>query len=420
MTMHVKVRDLHPNPFRHMDRYPIRREKVDALRESLRKTGFWDNVVARQQDGQVQIAYGHHRLVALQEEYGPDRDVNVILRDLDDAQMLQIMANENMEEWGSSVWVEMETVAAVIQAYDEGKIELDKPSAHTVQGLFQTPLKQTYSAATVADFLGWHDPSGRPSYKVATAIEALDLIARGVLADADFAGLGTTQARAVVEQARRAWRDSVAGQAERAAKEAAKVEADAAKQRERFEAEQQRQEQAAARAKDEAARAEANRKRIAAEREAEQARQREEEARHRATAQRERAAEQSPRGREEAARVGRHVGELLRSGKRGHQEAEKTADEVMPERDTVFRRMDDHALAVARTANKLLAGDEFGKKVEELVRFIDQLTPQRRVDLVVNLREAAGRLEAAARRFEGGDVNGSHRGAAPALAALIG
>ena len=42
-----RVGDIQPNPFRHLDRYPIKREKVEALRESLRSTGFWDNVVAR-------------------------------------------------------------------------------------------------------------------------------------------------------------------------------------------------------------------------------------------------------------------------------------------------------------------------------------------------------------------------------------
>src|SRR5438309_6864315 len=93
------IKDIKANPFRHIARYPSRREKIIALRESLRKTGFWDNVVARARDGKAELAYGHHRLVALKDEYGPNHKVNLIIRDLDDEHMIQIMARENMEEW---------------------------------------------------------------------------------------------------------------------------------------------------------------------------------------------------------------------------------------------------------------------------------------------------------------------------------
>jgi len=43
---------------------------------------------------------------------------------LDDADMLRIMARENMEEWGTVATIEHETVRAVIDAYAAGKIEL--------------------------------------------------------------------------------------------------------------------------------------------------------------------------------------------------------------------------------------------------------------------------------------------------------
>jgi ParB-like chromosome segregation protein Spo0J len=122
------IKDIKANPFRHIARYPIRREKVAALRESLRKTGFWDNVVARAKDGKAEIAYGHHRLVALKEEYGPNHKVELIIRKLDDEAMIQIMARENMEEWGTSASVEQETIRAVVEAYGEGLITLPSVS----------------------------------------------------------------------------------------------------------------------------------------------------------------------------------------------------------------------------------------------------------------------------------------------------
>src|SRR5262245_24310269 len=99
-----KLKDIKPNPFRHIERYPIKPEKVAALRESLRTTGYWGNIVARLMNGTAEIAYGHHRLNAMREEYAkePDKEISLLIQDLDDEAMLQIMARENMEEWGTS------------------------------------------------------------------------------------------------------------------------------------------------------------------------------------------------------------------------------------------------------------------------------------------------------------------------------
>jgi hypothetical protein len=105
----------------------VDRGKVDALKASIRSTSFWGNVVARKVGRRAQLAYGHHRKVALDETYGPDHEVDLIVRDLDDATMLRIMANDNMEEYGTNPQVEQETVRAVVLAYADGAIELDKP-----------------------------------------------------------------------------------------------------------------------------------------------------------------------------------------------------------------------------------------------------------------------------------------------------
>src|SRR5881392_1032941 len=116
--MKFKIEDIQSNPFRHLEHYPIRRDKVEALIRSINTTGFWENVVGRLiDDGKAQLAYGHHRHLALQELYPPDHEVDLIIRDLDDTAMLRIMAAENQEEWGTSALVEFETVYAVVQAY---------------------------------------------------------------------------------------------------------------------------------------------------------------------------------------------------------------------------------------------------------------------------------------------------------------
>jgi len=109
--MKVQVKDLKPNPYRNMDKYPVDRMKVDALKASISETTFWDNIVARQQNGSYQIAYGHHRLIALQELN--IKKVDIPVRKLDNSTMVRIMANENMEYWKFDDAVKIETIRAV-------------------------------------------------------------------------------------------------------------------------------------------------------------------------------------------------------------------------------------------------------------------------------------------------------------------
>ncbi len=123
--MKFRLADIDPNPWRHMERYPIRREKVDALKESIATTDWWNNVVARLAPGDpthAQLAYGHHRRQALLELYPLDYEVDLNIRDLSDELMIKMMARENMEEWGSSAAAQHETVRTIVEAFADGKI----------------------------------------------------------------------------------------------------------------------------------------------------------------------------------------------------------------------------------------------------------------------------------------------------------
>lgn len=177
--MKVKLGDIRPNPFRNIDRYPISREKVDKLKQSIERTEFWDNVVARPggdggPDSWVEIAYGHHRLVALRELYPPDHEVSLIVRDLTDAEMLHIMADENMQEWASSGEVIIETVRAVRDfLYPGPESRGGRPSDGT---------------ALVVEFLGW------PEFRVREAIRIIEAEEVGTLTPEDTAGLSIKQA----------------------------------------------------------------------------------------------------------------------------------------------------------------------------------------------------------------------------------
>ena len=188
--------EISPNPFRHVDRYPINQEKVAQLRASIRETGFWDNVVARVGAAGPEIAYGHHRLEAAKQELGPDHEIDLIVRDLSDEMMLKIMANENMEEWRTSFSVIMETVEAVVEAYGANQIELETPNSITRgdgnwKGVRDAPnfvcldsssrsrVQNPYTPRTVARFLGWVKANGEALDGISPALLGRELIDEG-------------------------------------------------------------------------------------------------------------------------------------------------------------------------------------------------------------------------------------------------
>ena len=184
-----RVGDIQPNPFRDLARYPVVQERVGRLRESIGSTGFWDNVVARiRPDGKPEIAYGHYRLEACRQELGEEAEIGLIIRELSDARMLRMMAEENGEDRNSSEAAH-EVVRAVVLAYAEGKIELPAPDA---QDRDRTHLREApgfarlgtrtepshpYTTTTVVAFLGgsWTVDRVRDAIEQLAAVESRDV-----------------------------------------------------------------------------------------------------------------------------------------------------------------------------------------------------------------------------------------------------
>lgn len=158
--MKVKVADLVANPFRKIERYPIDDTKVEALKTSIKETTFWDNILARKRNGKIEIAYGHHRLQALR-KLGI-KQVDIPVRDLDDATMIKIMANENMDSWGLNPVVVNETVLAVKEFLDAelAKHKTWATSNTCIKGLFdsqhafETTEGMGVGQTTILKFLG--------------------------------------------------------------------------------------------------------------------------------------------------------------------------------------------------------------------------------------------------------------------------
>lgn len=196
--MKFKLKDVLPNPYRNLEAYPINRDKVEELKESIGSTEFWDNLLARPHgEGQAQIAYGHHRLVTLQELYSPEHEINLILREMSEAEMLQIMFRENSETYHTEVPVLLESIRAVVSAYAAGNVALAPVdvkvparyvriapsfianSSNSTTSAGNVPA-HAYTAQNLADFLGTVT-GGEPTKSLYTAIDALELIELGVL-----------------------------------------------------------------------------------------------------------------------------------------------------------------------------------------------------------------------------------------------
>jgi hypothetical protein len=215
--MRIQTAELHPNPFRRLDRYPVNDEKIAALKRSITDTTFWDNLLVRRSPngkGGFEIAYGHNRLEALKQlKIG---EIDVPVRDLDDTTMARIMSHENLEEWGHSSSIEQETVRAIVEAYAEGRIEFPPLKRSSGDGdggsvRFAPAFKvgsppqggeHPYSIATLATFLGWKE------YKVDAALNALALIDDNLASETTFQGLTTKQAQTVTQQAKRALKET--------------------------------------------------------------------------------------------------------------------------------------------------------------------------------------------------------------------
>lgn len=231
----VAISQLKANPFRELDDYPIDREKVDKLKESISETGFWGTIVARKKGNSFEIAFGHHRrvaLVELQQEgvIGKSEKVDIIVRDLTNEQMIQLMARENLEEWGTNAYIEAQTVESTIKAYGAGEIELPEPERTDAKHLRTSPGPGggQYTMSSVAAFLGWTKADGQPNHACKVAFEMLDAFELGIVSRKELRGVKRDVAREIISKAMSLHREQerIASERRKMAKEAEQRAAD--------------------------------------------------------------------------------------------------------------------------------------------------------------------------------------------------
>jgi hypothetical protein len=211
---HVSITQLVPNPFRALDDYPIDRDKLDKLKDSIRDTGFWGTIVARKRGNAYELAFGHHRRAALIElqkagEIKKSEKVDIIVRELTNEQMIQLMARENLEEWGTNAYIEAQTVESTIRAFAAGEIELPevdlKTNTQHVRHARLGSAEHAYTVASVAEFLGWVKSDGhkgtQPNQACTVAFQMIDAFDLGIVKRDQLRGVSREIAREIVSRA---------------------------------------------------------------------------------------------------------------------------------------------------------------------------------------------------------------------------
>jgi hypothetical protein len=171
--MQVKVSKIMPNPFRDLENYPVLQSEIEKKKASINKTGFWDNVMAREhpdKKGYFQLAYGHTRIEAVKAL--EIKEINLIVKEISDADMIHILADENKEDDDDPSRVN-ETVSVVrkylndeLSKYDtyeeyerafiskRTSIDLSIPKSKTRNATWNRIKDKGIGAETIRDFLG--------------------------------------------------------------------------------------------------------------------------------------------------------------------------------------------------------------------------------------------------------------------------
>jgi len=105
-----------------------------------------------------ELAYGHHRWVALKEMLSQDNTIDIPVKDISDASMLKIMAKENDNEWETNIAVTDETVRQTRKFLKEHpeEIKTKKPKDYKSSNIgIGKGYMLSPEAFQIAEFLDW-------------------------------------------------------------------------------------------------------------------------------------------------------------------------------------------------------------------------------------------------------------------------
>jgi ParB/RepB/Spo0J family partition protein len=166
---------IQPNPHRNLQAYPAEEERVLLLADSIKDVGWFPGgVTVRANQGKYQLAFGHKRLEAARRVFAPNHKISVIIRKINDEEMLKLMARENVTETDRNFLVMLETWEATIR-------------------FLKRKLAKEPKQIEISSFLGWRYRD-RVTPLSTACNAAHSLIENGIVDRRAFAGLRITQA----------------------------------------------------------------------------------------------------------------------------------------------------------------------------------------------------------------------------------
>jgi ParB-like chromosome segregation protein Spo0J len=166
--MEIQLKDLYPNPFKgHINGGKLNGGKIERLKESIQKDGFWDNILCRKVNGNYELAYGHHRIEAAKQLLGKDYVVDIPCKNLSDEAMLRILGNENNFQNEELVIYQIDQVLATKEFLEKNPQISKQWKSEQSDGHGQKPGdvisiskflgEQNWSKSKVADLLKMHE-----------------------------------------------------------------------------------------------------------------------------------------------------------------------------------------------------------------------------------------------------------------------
>jgi len=203
--MLIKLENIRPNPFRDLSLYPLSDSKVEALKDSIKSTGYWDNTVVRAVGDKYELSHGHHRLEALR-QLGKT-EAEFIVKDLDDAMMLKTMMLENLRE-GDTVSGERESIRSLVVAFGKGELSLPEAKGRKDQlryapsfllgGEGIASMDKAYSATSIYQFLD----STLSDDKIKVHLRTLEAMEADLITEKELQGLSIKKTKAVLKAVR--------------------------------------------------------------------------------------------------------------------------------------------------------------------------------------------------------------------------
>lgn len=182
----VPIEMIDHNPFRNVGNYPFVQRKVEALMRSIEVVGLWEGLIGRQNGNRFELAFGHHRYEAARRLELPS--IPIIVRDLNDEQMLSFMGRENLEDYNADFLSMLETWEAAAAFFRTSGLDAQ--------------------AVVIARLLGWTRIADRATGEIEVINDtaqacstASRLINDGHIARADLADLNVSSALRICDRA---------------------------------------------------------------------------------------------------------------------------------------------------------------------------------------------------------------------------